>query len=156
MIHETSLLIRNVHNYFHCQPASSVPEVAEWIKQKEDYSKLWNQLSSSIKGSAIDPISLDCSLTANEILKKAISNMEGMHPTILITHKTCKYFTKFVCWISCFSCVNCMMLVFHDSLLETKELGNLFAVMKHAWSIIICTWNVHVSHFMHISCTWDA
>ncbi len=58
-----------------------MPEVAEWIKTKEDYNKLWNQLSLSIKGSAIDPISLDCSLTADDILKKAVSCMEGIHLT---------------------------------------------------------------------------
>ena len=50
----------------------------EWKKKTEEYNKLWNQLSSSIKGSAIDPISVDCSLPVNEILEKAISHMEGM------------------------------------------------------------------------------
>ena len=59
-----------------------MPKLAEWIKTKEDYNKQWNQLSSSIKGSAIDPISLDCSLTADEIVKKAVSYMEGMHPVV--------------------------------------------------------------------------
>ena len=39
---------------------------------------LWNQLSSSIRESGIDPISLDCSLSSNEILEKAILCMEGM------------------------------------------------------------------------------
>lgn len=68
--------------FFLFQPAASIPEVTEWIKKKEDYTKLWNQLSSSIKGSAIDPISLDCSLPANEILEKAVSCMEGMHKNI--------------------------------------------------------------------------
>lgn len=52
--------------------------IVEWEKKREDYKKLWNQLSSSIKGSAIDPIVLDCSLLSNKLLEKAISAMEGM------------------------------------------------------------------------------
>ena len=67
-----------ITNY--CQPAAYVPEVAEWITKKEEYNRLWNQLSSSIKGSAIDPISIDCSLSPDVMLKKAVSYMEGMHP----------------------------------------------------------------------------
>ena len=54
-----------------------LPEAMECKKKIEDYKKLWNQLSSSIKGSAIDPISLDCSLSVDDIFEKAISYMEG-------------------------------------------------------------------------------
>lgn len=52
-------------------------EAVNWKKKIENYRKLWSQLSSSIKGSAIDPISLDCSLSVNEVFEKAISCIEG-------------------------------------------------------------------------------
>ena len=55
------------------------PETFEWKKRIEDYKKLWIQLSSSIKGSAIDPISLDCSLPINDICEKAIIFIEGIN-----------------------------------------------------------------------------
>ena len=54
------------------------PEAVKLEKRKEEYKKHWNQLLSSIKGSAIDPISIDCSLSINDILEKAISRMEGI------------------------------------------------------------------------------
>ena len=53
-------------------------ETVKLEKRKEEYKKYWNQLLSSIKGSAIDPISIDCSLPVNDILEKAISRMEGI------------------------------------------------------------------------------
>ena len=55
------------------------PETLEWKNRIEDYKKLWIQLSSSIKGSAIDPISLDCSLPANDICEKAVLSIEGIY-----------------------------------------------------------------------------
>lgn len=48
-----------------------------WKNAKSDYVRQWGQLSSAIKGSAIDPLVIDCSLPVEDMVSAAVSRMEG-------------------------------------------------------------------------------
>lgn len=64
------------------QGESSVkmPElITMWQSAKSDYTRQWNQLSSAIKGSAIDPIVIDCTLHMEDMVLTAINQMEGKY-----------------------------------------------------------------------------
>lgn len=52
-------------------------EVEEWKKQKAEYDRQWGPLSSSMKGSAIDPFALKCNGTSESLLQATIRVMEG-------------------------------------------------------------------------------
>lgn len=60
--------------------------VTKWQSAKSDYIRQWGQLSASIKGSAIDPIVIDCCLPIQEIAPTVINRMEGM-TTLLLQQK---------------------------------------------------------------------
>ncbi len=53
------------------------PEVQKWQKLYTDYTQQWNMLSEAIKGSSIDPVNIDYSLTTEEALKSAIRGIES-------------------------------------------------------------------------------
>lgn len=55
------------------------PDVVSWQNAKADYVRQWGQLLSSIKGSAIDPLVVDCTLSIEDMVKTAISLLEGMY-----------------------------------------------------------------------------
>lgn len=55
-----------------------VPElVTKWKNAKSNYNSQWNQLLASIKGSAIDPIVIDCTLPLEDVVATAVKLMEG-------------------------------------------------------------------------------
>ena len=51
--------------------------IKNWKKRTAEFDVNWKQLSAAMKGSALDPLSLDYSLSSDEIVKKAIELMEG-------------------------------------------------------------------------------
>ena len=53
-------------------------EVKQWQKGRAEFDRHWGQLLASIKGSAIDPLPIDCSLSPEEMLKSAVRQMEGV------------------------------------------------------------------------------
>ncbi|XP_064400448.1 adenylate kinase 9-like [Halichondria panicea] len=59
-------------------PVSLPPELAQWQQQRKEYDKLWGQLSASMKGSAIDPLSINCSLSIEEMMSSAITQIEDV------------------------------------------------------------------------------
>ena len=62
-----------------------VPElVTKWKSAKSNYSSQWNQLVASIKGSAIDPLVIDCTLSAEAVVSTAVTLMEGTANPILV------------------------------------------------------------------------
>ncbi len=61
------------------QPAPPLPpEVQRWQKQRLEYDRQWGQLSAAIKGSAIDPLPVNCTLTPEEMLSSALKQLEGV------------------------------------------------------------------------------
>lgn len=64
-----------------------IPElVSNWKTAKSDYIRQWSQLSASIKGSAIEPIVIDCALSIEDMVSTAITHLEGM---LFITNNLC-------------------------------------------------------------------
>jgi len=62
------------------QPPPAIPEeVKQWQKAKAEFDRQWGQLSAAIKGSAIDPLSVDCSVSPEEMLKSAVKQVEGVY-----------------------------------------------------------------------------
>ena len=60
------------------EPAAKVPELLTmWQNARSDYIRQWSHLSSAIKGSAIDPLSIDCTLSVKDMVSKAVTLMEG-------------------------------------------------------------------------------
>ena len=59
-------------------------EVEEWKKQKAEYDRQWGPLSSSMKGSAIDPLVIKCNCSPDNLLQSAIKALEGTHVTACI------------------------------------------------------------------------
>lgn len=59
------------------KPVKVPPEVEQWKKQRSDHQKLWPSLVAAIKGSAIDPISLNCFLPPEQLLLTAVKSVEG-------------------------------------------------------------------------------
>ena len=53
-------------------------EVKQWQKGRAEFDRHWGQLLASIKGSAIDPLPIDCALSPEEMLKSAVRQMEGV------------------------------------------------------------------------------
>eukprot|EP00731_Ephydatia_muelleri_P001091 Em0001g1091a len=61
------------------KPSVPIPkEVEEWKKQKAEYDRQWGPLSSSMKGSAIDPFTLKCNGSPENLLQASIRAMEGV------------------------------------------------------------------------------
>lgn len=57
-----------------------IPElVTMWQKATSDYVHQWSQLSSAIKGSAIDPLLIDCTLPPEDMVSTAVTLMEGTY-----------------------------------------------------------------------------
>lgn len=54
------------------------PEVQEWQKLRAEYDRQWGQLSAAIKGSAIDPLPVNCSLSLGEMLSSAVKQLESV------------------------------------------------------------------------------
>lgn len=54
------------------------PEVQEWQKLRAEYDRQWGQLSAAIKGSAIDPLPVNCSLSPGEMLSSAVKQLESV------------------------------------------------------------------------------
>lgn len=50
--------------------------VTKWQNAKSDYVRQWGMLLASIKGSAIDPIVIDCTLPIDEMISTAINHMQ--------------------------------------------------------------------------------
>ena len=86
----------NVHAYGMCeqcalytylrilsiQPSSgsavSVPKaVADWEKKRGEYQRQLDPLVAAIKGSSIDPISLDCTQDSTKLTETAVQRMES-------------------------------------------------------------------------------
>ena len=60
------------------QPPPPIPEeIKQWQKRRAEFDRQWGQLSAAIKGSAIDPLRVDCSLSTEEMLQSAVKQMEG-------------------------------------------------------------------------------
>lgn len=53
--------------------------VTKWQSAKSDYVRQWGQLLASIKGSAINPIVIDCCLPVDEMVSTAVNQMNGMN-----------------------------------------------------------------------------
>lgn len=51
--------------------------VTKWQNAKSDYVRQWGQLLASIKGSAIDPIVIDCCLPMDEMVSTTVHKLEG-------------------------------------------------------------------------------
>ena len=69
----------NVTFSTHPQSPAVIPEeVKQWRKGRAEFDRHWGQLLASIKGSAIDPLPIDCSLSPEEMLKSAVRQMEGV------------------------------------------------------------------------------
>lgn len=67
-----------VYMYVHVLQPSTVPEeVTEWEKKRGEYQRQLKPLVAAIKGSAIDPVVLDCSLSCEELVKVAVAHMES-------------------------------------------------------------------------------
>ena len=69
----------------HPQSPPVIPEeVKQWQKGRAEFDRHWGQLLASIKGSAIDPLPIDCSLSPEEMLKSAVRQMEGVCVSIVV------------------------------------------------------------------------
>ena len=56
----------------------AVPEaVAEWEKARGEYQRQLGPLMAAIKGSSIEPLSLDCTETTADLMSKAVAHMES-------------------------------------------------------------------------------
>ena len=51
--------------------------MVQWQKQGSEFDHQWNMLSAAIKGSAIDPLIIECSHTAENMVQSAVQKMEG-------------------------------------------------------------------------------
>ncbi|CAI8010883.1 Adenylate kinase 9 [Geodia barretti] len=60
-------------------PGTKVPEaVGDWEKERGEYQRQLGPLMAAMKGSAIEPLSLDCTKTAAELKNTAITQMESV------------------------------------------------------------------------------
>ena len=73
------------------QPSSgssvSVPKaVADWEKKRGEYQRQLDPLVAAIKGSSIDPISLDCTQDSTKLTETAVQRMESERYARLHVH----------------------------------------------------------------------
>lgn len=52
-------------------------EVADWEKKRGEYQRQIGPLVAAIKGTSIDPISLDCTLSTTQLRDTAVQRMES-------------------------------------------------------------------------------
>ena len=55
------------------------PEVEIWQKRVSEFNQQWGMLSEAIKGSSIDPVVINCSLSFDEIMKIAVKDIESKY-----------------------------------------------------------------------------
>ena len=78
--HQTFRLYDSPHQIFISSPQPPVPvpeEIKQWQVKRDEFDRQWAQLSSAIKGMAMDPLRINCSLGQEEMLQSAVSQMEG-------------------------------------------------------------------------------
>ena len=76
--HPNLYITHTLHVYSQASPGTKVPEaVGDWEKERGEYQRQLGPLMAAIKGSAIEPLSLDCTKTAAELKNTAITNMES-------------------------------------------------------------------------------
>ena len=55
-----------------------MPEaVADWEKKRGEYQRQFGPMVAAIKGSSIDPISLDCTQNSTTLIDAAVQRMES-------------------------------------------------------------------------------
>ena len=76
-IHFSMLLSTLKFNFYKDIKVSEV--ITKWQSARSDYVRQWSQLLASIKGSAIDPIVIDCSLPIETVVSTAIKSIQGTY-----------------------------------------------------------------------------
>ncbi len=67
------------------------PEIDSWQKRLTEFTQQWGMLSEAIKGSAIDPIVINCSSPFDEMMKIALHSIESK---LQLMYSTCTVYTQ--------------------------------------------------------------